>query len=95
MPVPLGVVTAASRDPRDLALNHQVLAVGYERVGTTVTVRVYDPNCGRRDDIFVGFDTSSPTRPTTFDHNLGIGERVRGFFRGAYTPSDPQRSPAM
>jgi hypothetical protein len=88
-PVPLGVVTVASRDPRDLALNHQVLAVAYEKAGTAVTVRVYDPNRGRQDDIFIRFDSRSPTRPTTFEHNLGIGERrVRGFFRGAYTPDD-------
>jgi hypothetical protein len=87
VPVPLGVVTAASKDPRDLALNHQVLAVGYERAGNRVTLRVYDPNRGRRDDTFIAFNTDAPTRATTFEHNLGLGNRpVRGFFRAAYTP---------
>lgn len=87
VPVPLGVVTVASREPRDLALNHQVLAFGYSVTGTRVNVRVYDPNRGRRDDIFISFDTGTPTKPTMFEHNLGIGEtRVRGFFRAAYTP---------
>jgi hypothetical protein len=87
VPVPLGVVTVASNDPRDLARNHQVLAFGYRRSGARVTLQVYDPNRGRRDDIFIGFDAASPTQSTTFEHNLGIGERrVRGFFRAAYTP---------
>lgn len=89
VPVPLGVVTAASKDPRDLALNHQVLAVGYARAGSRVTVQVYDPNRGRRDDTFIAFDTAAPDRATTFEHNLGLGDRrVRGFFRAAYTPRE-------
>lgn len=87
VPVPLGVVTVASADPRDLALNHQVLAYGYHTAGNRITVEVYDPNRGRRDDVFISFDTSAPTGPKTFDHNLGIGQRrVRGFFRAAYAP---------
>jgi hypothetical protein len=87
VPVPLGLVTVASRDPRDLALNHQVLAFGYRRVGGRVTVQVYDPNRGRRDDIFIAFDTGTPTKPVTFEHNLGIGDhRIRGFFRAPYSP---------
>ncbi|MEV6305597.1 hypothetical protein AB0M02_39705 [Actinoplanes sp. NPDC051861] len=87
VPVPLGVVTIDSKDPRDLALNHQVLAVGYNRIGNRVTLRVYDPNRGRRDDTFIAFDTGAPARATTFGHNLGIGgNRVRGFFRAAYRP---------
>ncbi|MGR6320652.1 hypothetical protein Q2K19_22550 [Micromonospora soli] len=87
VPVPLGVVTVASTDPRDLALNHQVLAFGYSVTGTRIKVQVYDPNRGRRDDTFISFDTGAPTKPTTFEHNLGIGETlVRGFFRAAYTP---------
>jgi hypothetical protein len=92
LPVPIGVVTVASRNPKDLALNHQVLAFGYQADGSRVTVRVYDPNRGRRDDIAIGMDTSAPARPVAFDHNLGLGRRpVRGFFRVAYT----QQKPAM
>jgi hypothetical protein len=90
LPVPLGVVTVASRNPRDLALNHQVLAYGYETAGSRLTVRVYDPNRGRRDDTTIGFDTSAPAKPVAFEHNLGLSRRpVRGFFRVAYTPREP------
>lgn len=89
VPVPLGVVTVASSDFRDLARNHQVLAYGYHTDGRIVTVHVYDPNRGRRDDIYIRFDKGRPTLPTTFEHNLGIGQnRVRGFFRATYEPTD-------
>jgi hypothetical protein len=90
LPVPIGVVTVASKNPKDLALNHQVLALGYRADGSHVTVRVYDPNRGRRDDIIIRMDTSTPAKAVAFDHNLGLGQRpVRGFFRAAYTPREP------
>jgi hypothetical protein len=82
-PVPLGVITVASRQPRDLALNHQVLAYGYSNTGDEIKVKVYDPNRGRRDDIAITFKTGAA--PAAFTHNLGIGGRpVRGFFRTGY-----------
>ena len=88
-PVPLGLVTVASAKPRDLGHNHQVLAVGHDTVDGTVTVRVYDPNQGRRDDIFVRFDTGTPTAPTVFEHNLDLDRPIRGFFRAPYAPATP------
>lgn len=91
LPVPIGVVTVASRKPADLAFNHQVLAYGYQADGSRLVVRVYDPNRGRRDDITIGMDTSAPAKGIAFDHNLGLGRRpVRGFFRTAYTPRTPE-----
>jgi len=91
LPVPIGVVTVASRNPKDLALNHQVLAHGYRADGSRVTMQVYDPNRGRRDDITIGMDTSAPTKPVAFDHNLGLGRRpIRGFFRTSYVPRKPE-----
>jgi hypothetical protein len=85
VPVPLGVVTVSSRQPRDLAQNHQILAYGHRTAGSRVTLLVYDPNRGRRDDVSIAFDTSAPQRPTVFTHNLGIGRSpVRGFFRTGY-----------
>jgi len=91
VPVPLGVITVASRQPRDLASNHQVLAYGYRVSGPRVSLRVYDPNRGRREDVAITFDTSTPAQPTPFAHNLAIGgRRVRGFFRTGYRP---HRSP--
>lgn len=90
LPAPIGVVTVASRNPKDLALNHQVLAYGYRTDGSRLTVQVYDPNRGRRDDITIRLDTSAPAKPIVFDHNLGLGQRrVRGFFRATYTQHEP------
>jgi hypothetical protein len=90
LPVPLGVVTVASRNPKDLRLNHQVLAYGSQSDGSRLTVRVYDPNRGRRDDIAIRLDTGAPAKPVAFDHDLGLGGRaIRGFFRVAYVPREP------
>ena len=87
-PAALGLVTVASAHPKDLGQNHQVLAYGYSMAGSIATVRVYDPNQGRRDDISIAFDVNHPTRPTQFEHNLAIGQHpVRGFFRTAYAPA--------
>ena len=92
LPVPLGVVTAASTNPADLALNHQVLAYRYEVADDVVALWVYDPNRGQRDDVSLRFTVAEPTKPTAFDHDLGLDMPVRGFFRTAYTPIAPPRS---
>jgi hypothetical protein len=89
IPVPLGVVTVASARPRDLAHNHQVLATGYEADDGTVAVRVYDPNRGPRDDVFIRFPAAVPDGPVVFEHNLDLDRPVRGFFRASYEPAVP------
>jgi hypothetical protein len=88
-PVALGIVTVSSSNPSDLRYNHQVLAFDYAVAGSVVTLQVYDPNRGFRDDIAIRFDTSNPTRPIGFEHNLGLTRRIRGFFRTAYAPAAP------
>ena len=76
-PAALGVVTVASSKPADLALNHQILAYAYDLSGAETTVRVYALNRGQRDDVWIRFDTSKPTKPTVFEHNLGMRRPVR------------------
>jgi hypothetical protein len=91
-PVPLGLVTVASANPKDLARNHQVLAWSYSVAGGRdgrVTVGVYDPNSGRRDDVTIAFELGNPAGPTAFDHTIDIAHPVRGFFATAYDPSTP------
>jgi hypothetical protein len=85
-------VTVASASPADLGFNHQVLAYGYDASPSEVTVRVYDPNSGQDDGIYIRFDPRAPARPTTFAHNIGISRPVRGFFRTAYAPAPPPAS---
>jgi hypothetical protein len=89
IPVGLGLVTVNGPDPRALPLNHQVLAYGYRADGPAVTVRVYDPNSGPRDDVAIRFHQADPGRTTTFTHDIGIAGPVRGFFRTAYRPVIP------
>jgi hypothetical protein len=92
IPVPLGLVTVASANPADLRRNHQVVAYDYQAAAGEFTVRVYDPNSGQRDDVFIRFNPGSPAKPRAFEHNISIGEPVRGFFRTAYTPATPPAS---
>jgi hypothetical protein len=89
LPCALGIVTVASKKPKDLAFNHQVLAYGYDASGRTVTIKVYDPNRGQRDDIAITFSVADATKRTEFGHNLGLKHPVRGVFRTAYAPSPP------
>jgi len=86
-PCALGLVCVHSAHPQDLGQNHQVLACGYSVTGSTVTVEVYDPNQGQNDGVTITFDSSQPTRPTRFAHNLAIDRPIRGFFRTAYSPT--------
>lgn len=88
-PAALGLVTVASASPADLGANHQVLAYGYSTSGSQVTVRVYDPNSGRNDGIYIRFNPQAPATPTAFTHNVNIAHPVRGFFRTAYAPDTP------
>jgi hypothetical protein len=93
IPAPIGVVTVASSKPADLGLNHQVLAHAYDQAGTAVSLQVYDPNRGQRDDIWIRFDEAA-TGPAAFTHNLGIDHPVRGFFRTDYAPVPPTTDPS-
>jgi hypothetical protein len=86
IPVPLGLVTVSSTNPARLRHNHQVLAWAREREGGRVTLRVYDPNRGPRDDVTITFDAPAPAG---FEHTLGIRRPVRGFFRVPYAPKSP------
>jgi hypothetical protein len=64
-----------------------VLAYAYELAGTRVTLRVYDPNSGPADDVYLRFDTNAPH--ASFTHTVNIGWPVRGFFLTPYSPATP------
>ncbi len=88
---PIGIVTVRSADPRQLGLNHQVLAYAYHQVGTAVTVRVYDPNTpnAQADDVTMAFDLAQSgglaasraggpgavAEPVPIEHSIAIGGR--------------------
>jgi len=89
IPAALGVVTVASADPLLLGANHQVLAYGYSTTGTEVTLRVYDPNSGPDDAIYIRFDLGGLAGQARFSHNLALDRPVRGFFVTKYAPARP------
>jgi hypothetical protein len=88
----LGVVTVKSASPAALGQNHQVGAYAYTVSGSEVTVRVYDPNSGQDNGVWIRFDDSAPQQATTFSTNINIAEPVRGFFLTAYSPVSPPGS---
>ena len=96
VPAALGIVTVASANPVLLGANHQVLAYRYSVAGTEVTMRVYDPNRGPDDAVWIRFDSAGRAgeagaagAPAAFSHNLGLDRPVRGFFLTRYTPARP------
>lgn len=89
VPAAVGLVTVASANPALLRHNHQALAFGYEISGREASVRLYDPNTGRDDNVAIRFDTSQPERGTVLHHNLKLDWPVRGFFLVRYSPAVP------
>ncbi len=88
---PLGIVKVKSANPARLGLNHQVLAYGYDAVGTRVDIRLYDPNSADNDAVTLSLDISHPERPTKVTMAPTSHERadVFSFFRVVYRPSNP------
>jgi hypothetical protein len=87
-PSPLGLVEVKSTNPFDLKENHQVLAFGYELVGSSLTLNLYDPNSPGRDDVVLSLSIADPVHP------VGItmfppGRTVYAMFRATYVPSIP------
>jgi len=90
-PSPLGLVRTRSFNPKDLGLNHQVLAYGYdEGAGPAAPSRVlvYDPNYPGDDAVAITVTTGDPAGRSTFAYVAG-DHPVRGFFRSGYRPADP------
>ena len=92
-PTPLMLIKTESRNPWDMALNHQVLATGYDEDPGTgdVTVHLYEPNypvpASGDEPVELHFNTRE------FDarrvHHSREGESVRGFFLNRYVPDRP------
>jgi hypothetical protein len=87
-PSPLGLVKVKSTNPFDLKENHQVLAYGYDLIGDSLTLRLYDPNLPGRDDVRLSMSLSAPSSPTAVTV-LPPGPTVHAFFRVGYTPKSP------
>jgi len=82
-PSPLGLVRVKSADPFELKRNHQVLAYGYELTGSELTLRVYDPNRPRDDDVTLALNLADPVVP------IQAAPAVFSFFRVPYRAASP------
>ncbi|MBA2718383.1 MAG: hypothetical protein H0U52_03930 [Chloroflexi bacterium] len=83
----IGLIRVATRDPRDLTHNHQVIAWGYAEDGRAVTLRLYDPNWPDRDDVTVSIDLDPALRPAGLSQSTG--EPLLGWFVLPYAPKPP------
>ena len=81
--VPLGVVKVRGLDPRKLALNHQVLAYGYDLIGDAVSLAVYDPNYPCDDGVALSWSVADPDGEGGVTHGRE-GATVRGVFATDY-----------
>jgi hypothetical protein len=84
----IGLVKVVGRDPNQLGQNHQVLAYGYDLAGTTLTIRIYDPNYPDDEDVTLTFDTADPRSAASPVWSVP-NESVFCIFRAPYTKVDP------
>ncbi len=87
-PCPLGLVKVKSANPFDLKENHQVLAYGYDLVGSSLTLHVYDPNEPGRDDVTMSLSLASPGRATAITP-FPPGATIVALFNVPYRPASP------
>jgi hypothetical protein len=81
-PAVVGLVRTAGASPWRLTRNHQVLAWAWEETPDTITVRLYDPNHPRRDDVALHLRIAG--RPGPWRDRVALsqttGEPLLGFF---------------
>jgi hypothetical protein len=86
-PSPLGLVLARSSNPFDLKLNHQVLAFGYDWLGASLTLHLYDPNNPGRDDVVMSVQLTDPA--SDLPALSPSGSTLFAFFRVPYERAAP------
>jgi hypothetical protein len=79
---PMALVQIKSYSPFDMGRNHQVLAYGYDLVGSDLTIRIYDPNYPSNDGITISLNIGNPISTTTMTHSGGTP--LWAFFRPDY-----------
>ena len=87
-PAAMGLIRVISSDPFELKRNHQVLAYGYDLVGTALTLHLYDPNRPRDDHVTLSLSLANPWARTNV-LVFPAGATVHAFFRVPYTRATP------
>ena len=75
----VGLVRAATWDPRLLGLNHQVVAYGYEVSRDSLSLSIYDPNHPLDDTVRIRLQLTMDRRSATMSYSTG--EPLLTFFR--------------
>jgi hypothetical protein len=94
-PSVVGLIRAAGVSPWKLTRNHQVLAFGWEADEGRITLRVYDPNHPRRDDVELRVVVVDRPGDPWWDRiamTQSTGEPLLGFFRQPYPPTGTVRA---
>jgi hypothetical protein len=84
----LGLVKVVDRDPMKLGHNHQVVAYGYDLVGTALTLHIYDPNYPNDDTVALSVDVRDPRGVAVPTYSKAAGP-VFCFFHIPYSPREP------
>ena len=84
---PVSLVKVKSLNPLDLGKNHQVLAYGYDLIGTSLVIHIYDCNHPDDDTITMSLDIAHPEHATKVSYSTG--STVWCFFRSEYTFHKP------
>jgi hypothetical protein len=84
----LGLVRVASLNPFQLTRNHQVMAYGYDLTDEAVSLCIYDPNHGPRDDVRIDIRLT-PDRRDVDALTQSTGEPLEALFRAPYSARDP------
>ena len=84
---PIGLVTVKSADLLMLGHNHQVMAYGYDLVGSDLTLRIYDPNTLDDDNVTLKLNISDSKHAVTPQYSAGLA--VNCFFATNYSFSKP------
>lgn len=87
-PVSLGLVRVVSANPVALTRNHQVLAWGYDLDGSSLTLRIYDPNWPGDDGVTLSLDLADPGADAQPVYSR-TDAPVVAFFRARYKPLPP------
>ena len=87
-PCPINLVMVKSILPTDLGENHQVLIYGYKLSGSSLTLRVYDPNSAelKPDAVTMTLDLSHTDRRIVVHHNVSATKPIYCFFVPPYQP---------
>jgi len=94
--VPIGLIIARPGGPpgaRNISDNHQVLALAMEKSDGVATIRIYDPNFPKDDNVAIILNLLNTKQPVGIRNRpKGRSTAIRGVFVLPYEPAVPPAS---